>query len=587
MLKSKLKNLLQNAIIFIFAFYSVNIFFPLLKLPYSNPENIIGPLANLAFNPANNSLRFAMIVVFVPLIFLYFQKLKQNNKTKLLRQIFSFLFVLRFFFNETTLYLSRYSNIDMFHSGERLGVGSALHFFGKKLFTETFFIHGAFADPLLAVGSFKLFGPSIGSYYLLDSLLKVFTYLVFVLMLKKIIKNNFLFFAANIFFYSFFLSFPPSQTLARDITVFIFIIIAYLTFKKRVPEKLGFLITSFLSFSTLYYSVDRGIYLLLVNFVFLAAYIAYRKKLRFYALKLCPYCLIGTALSVFTGLAMFGGSGFLEFFKTTFVIIPKITPLLSEYKYPQFSLDGLRQHWWPIVLILINTTFLVNYLRKGIKRNGRQYFFIMVINALSIVFYKSALGRSDVEHIWYVSYYVVLVSFLILDYLAKTEKKWAKISLTASLLFFILPGFSYQRVFDIANYDYNTVKIYFALPKINDNYWLTNEQEMVRDYVVSKTDENDYVFVFTNESAYYYLFKRKNPTRFYTVWFASPNFYEQEVLSDIKRKPPKLVVYKSRYWSNNIDGISSAERLKTVAEWIENNYPQKKQIGNTEIRLRK
>jgi len=474
----------------------------------------------------------------------------------------------------------------MFHDGEQIGLGSAVYFFGQKPYQDIFFIHGAFFDPLIGHYSFKLFGPSIGSFYLADWLIIIVGFLALLVLLSIVIKNEVLFYLSALFFYGSI----ETRFLGWDFPVFLYILIAFLIIEKRLNAKLGFFLTSFLSFFTFYFSVGRGFFLFTANIIFFLIYVFIKEKLwnvrpatlpkiAFKNLPVFISFILGTLTAILIGIIYFGIGPFKEFINITFVNIPKITPLLFDYKYPQFSIKQLFPYWWPIIVITANLSFLLYYFIY--KRGAIKTYFIFPIltSILAVIFYKTALGRNDPIHIFKVSHLVFLASFVILDFILKGEqnrtKKIAVYSLM--LLFFFLPFFNYERVINPPSYAKEDVKTFLSLPKTDDNFWLTKEQKDVRNFILKNTKEEDYVFVFTNESAYYYLFKRRNPTRFYTIWFAAPSFYQKEVIEDLNRNKPKYIIYQSKFWSSNLPDP------KEVNEWILENYTQGTTIGNTEI----
>lgn len=126
-------------------------------------------------------------------------------------------------------------------------------------------------------------------------------------------------------------------------------------------------------------------------------------------------------------------------------------------------------------------------------------------------------------------------------------------------------------------------KFFVSLTKIKDNYWINSEQKEVVRFIKRSTTKKDYVFVFNNEALYYYLFERNNPTKFIIPSIAEPKPYQQQIIRDLSKTPPKYVIYFSKNWPNNLDNISQQERLYIVNNWLLNNYKTTKKIKNTLI----
>ena len=148
---------------------------------------------------------------------------------------------------------------------------------------------------------------------------------------------------------------------------------------------------------------------------------------------------------------------------------------------------------------------------------------------------------------------------------------------------FSLPFVSVVKLYTPPQYNLSDIRIFFKLPTIDDNYWLTDETRAVTDYIKSNSGRDDYVFVFVNDAAYYYLLQRQNPTRFYSSWFAEPNFYQNEMLADLMLHKPKFIIYNNAAATNHVDGIDNTIRLSGIDEWIKEHYSIDQEIGNTKI----
>lgn len=580
--------------LFLLSFYTAALFFPLLHLKYTNPENIAGPIATASYNPNNNTLRFLFVIILTPLLYLFLNRVIAQQKWRYARYLVILIATASTFFAQTQLYFARFTNIDMFHDGEQLGVGSAIALFNKKPFTDIFFLHGAFTDPYIAVASFKLFGYSISSFYLLNSLLIILTVFLFYLLLHILIRNNLLFFIASVFFYgalsllSFFLG--------REIAPFVFILLLYGITKARIPTRIGFFLVGFLGFVTFYIAVDRGLYLFITGLLFTTLYCLFDSKFFLTPVKqsvpllvrrwnYIAAWLLGTAAAILSGILLFGQRGFADFLHMTFIQIPKMSPLMFDYIYPKFTLDTLFPFWWPIIIITVLLIFVIKHFFKYRTVLDVDYLFVTILVIMAVIFYKSGLGRNELGHIAYIIHFSFLACFVVLDYLlAREALTFNRLGLYGlSLLLFLTPFFNLKQVIQPPKYETFDVKIYFNLPTIEDNYWLTSEVEQVRDYIMQNTSKDDYVFDFTNQAAYYYLIQRQNPTNYYMVWFASPQTYQQQALAQLMAHKPKYIIYTSSYWSNAIDNIGNVHRVPLINKWILENYTEDKVIESTKI----
>lgn len=576
------KIFVRDVFLFLFSFYTTTLFFPLVRLPFQNPYGIISTITEQKFNPSNDYLGFALVLTATPVLFFGLRHALDKGWKFIVRGTFIFFLTASFFLSQTAPYIARKAhNLDMFHDGEQLGTGSAVYHFNQKPFQDIFFLHGAFADPLITSFSFKIFGASIGSHLLVDWVLTILSLAVLLSLVGVLIKDEALFYLSSLFLYGA----VATIALLSDVTVFLFIFLAYLIAKDKIKPLPGFFLTSFLSFSAFYISAERGLYLSITNLALLILYLLFQagipKKWSLSAktalrlgLATTGAALLGLLAAGVLGIAYFGWDSFKEFGRITFLILPKISPLMFDFKYPAFSVAGLFPYWLPILLTTASLTLLVKYWLGN--KWDKSLLFPLTMLALSIIFYRRALGRNDIEHILYTIHFVFLTTFVSFDLVLKDKRdviKGAVTYLAMGALFF-LPFFSLPRAIEPPS---GGLRMFATLPEVPDEFWLTEEQVAVRDFILKNTAESEYVFVFNNESAYYYLFQRKNPTRFYTIWFAVPDFLEDEALSDLEANRPKYIIYDSSFWSSRLP------QPRRINSWILENYQEETVIGSTKI----
>lgn len=600
--KKELKNIIyfiKLLLLFCLSSYICLLIFPLIKIKYSNPNNFIGVLSKLEFNPLNNTLGYIFYILATPSLFLFFKKILDSKKYLWLRYIFIFALIFSFFLSLTTFHLQQNNNLQMYHDGEQLGVGSAVYFFNKTPYKDMFFWHGAFSDPLEASIAFKIFRPSIGSFYLLKLLLMLVSFALFFIMLTILIKDQFIFYVASIFFYGSLFHY----TLSRDLTTYIYLLVAILVLRKIIKEYIGFFILSFIAFFTFYYTVDRGYYLSIINIAFFIIF-SLLKTNQFYQFKNISQIIkqlqnnavnfiaiiSGTIAANMLGILFFGSIGFLYFFRVTFFHLPLIKSFVDERPYPLFSSSTLFPNWLPIILICSFLSFVIYYIKYR-KKEVNIYFVLPILFTLfSVLFFRSALGRSDdITHILYVVHYIFLTGFIILDYLLIKKMGAIKkmVIYFTSVILFLIPFFNFNRIINLSEINLSNIKIFFALPTIDDNYWLNSEKREVKEYILSHTLKSDKIFVFTNASAYYYLFNRDNPTRYYTIQFAIGDKFQKEAIIDLENNKPKYIIYKDGDWGNAPYNISNSEKLPLIDKWITSNYELDKKIYSTEIYILK
>ena len=87
----------------------------------------------------------------------------------------------------------------------------------------------------------------------------------------------------------------------------------------------------------------------------------------------------------------------------------------------------------------------------------------------------------------------------------------------------------------------------------------------------------------SNRAAIHFFARRPNPTRFTEV--PPMAAFEDEVLADVERNRPALVILESGTWLDSIDRIPNPRRIPRVWAWVEKNYPARVKVGSSTVAL--
>ena len=87
----------------------------------------------------------------------------------------------------------------------------------------------------------------------------------------------------------------------------------------------------------------------------------------------------------------------------------------------------------------------------------------------------------------------------------------------------------------------------------------------------------------SNRAALYFYLRRVNPTRFAEV--PPMAAFEDEILRDLRARPPALVFLTSGTWLDAIDGIRNEQRIPRIWSWVAENYPVRERVGDTVVAL--
>lgn len=71
---------------------------------------------------------------------------------------------------------------------------------------------------------------------------------------------------------------------------------------------------------------------------------------------------------------------------------------------------------------------------------------------------------------------------------------------------------------------------------IEDSKWIPADYKRTIAFLKNNIGENEDFLSMTNEAIWYYFIDRPSPVRFPVIWFAAPDFYQNEVVEDLKGK---------------------------------------------------
>ena len=594
-----------------------------ITLPFQNPWGLIGPLTLIKFNPINNIIRFFVFIslpLFI-LIAIYLLRIKTvndfcfgekpiacfNSKKKI-----SFSIIEKIFFTIIIIFFSivvamniptyhSYGMFDTFHEGESLGT-SISYLAGKSPYKDFIFCHGLFQDPLRSVIAFNLFGKSIGAVRTIESIIKIFSFVLLFLFLLKINRNNFL----NLFLFLFtlliLLTFHQFKIYnwndkflivsSREITTFSFLIL--ITFlndfitQKNISKIKLIVVTflfSFIPLASFIYSIDRGFYLF-STYIIISPILYF---LFFHKNDKRVYYIVSSLFGILSAVILLGVLihwNLYEFIKYIFFIIPKSKELMDGLIYPIFEtrflaisiIIALNIFW--ITYKFLQEVYLNSTINISIKKFIEKYFIEFCLLILSVFFYRSALGRSDWEHVSYSSFiiYFLFIFIIFKKYLNRYNIK-KKYVYFFTLLIIVVSIFGVSRILKksliVENFPY----------KNKDSVYILDNYKATITYLKNNLSHEEKIFTMTNEASWYYFVDKPCPTRFPVVWFASPSFYQKEVVADLKNNNIKFIIYNSdnKVNLNAIDG----RKLPLINDYVTQNYYLYKTIDENEIWIKK
>lgn len=592
-----------------------------LALPFSNPWHIVGGPSQAQFNPASNVLRF-LIFVFAPVLLLLSLRIlpftrnlcpwgETSNgprsftyqqtalKPVLLLTIVSCLFCVIMALNSSTYHDSD-PTLDTLHEGESLGASVTL-LNGGIPYKDIVFSHGVFMDPLRSVVAFKLFTRSIGAARTLDSILTLLTFIVLFLFLLVLYEGRLLWVNLTLLVLLVSLSFRGLFILSRDLPTFGFLLVtAILLHAVREPGPrlssvrcAALALFSFLPFAAMIYSVDRGFYLIATYCMLFPMIVFYFRGRSLYGSLLLSALGIGFA-GLVAGIVLHWE--FRPFFEYSIVNVPHYWELMDGFVYPfqspRFLLIVLIISWnvyWVFARFL--TAFLqgskTTHQQGGFATFIRMNLMDICLLLMSFFFFRSALGRSDWEHVRYSSGIVyILACYLVIQYLLRealeTHPKTSRIVERAVACIVVAAclggGYRIAREHLLARD--------FPVKEVDDRF-VPSDYQQAASFLKAHLSNGEEFLTLTSEPAWYYLLNQPCPTRFPVVWYGEPPFYQREIVRDISARRVKLILYSDGSGFSDLDGISARERLPIVYAYIRANYRPYATVAGMEFWIRK
>jgi hypothetical protein len=280
------------------------------------------------------------------------------------------------------------------------------------------------------------------------------------------------------------------------------------------------------------------------------------------------------------------------FLKYAFLILPRYDPLLNGYIYPFESIEFLIPVFMISLLIYWLTYRFVVFENPGVPSNSEKlkaffqsHFLEIFLVALSVVFYRRVLGRSDLGHLAdSISPLLFTMTFIAVKHFLRPgmkringEKPFVPgVALLAAVFFSIsyLPHVNWSHLYKLPN-------------DIGDEVIVPDDYAQAVRFLKSRMEPHDDFLTMTSEPIWYYLLDKPSPIRFQSIYQAMPPFYQEEVVRDLRRSDVKYVLYRNGHWANAMDGYSNEVRIPRIVSYIREQFAPLRTIAGHEIWIRK
>lgn len=587
-----------------------------LTLPFSNPWNIIGPLATLKYNPHNDILRFLVFITIPSMVYIvfcfnkyiraWFAADKSHGRSSgnigkdnpLLKYIVWALVLSALLLAAGNTYRSQ--SLDTFHEGETLG--PAIDYLnGKVPYRDTIFIHGVFHEPLRSVLAFKIFGQSIAAFRSLESLLAIITLALFFWTLYVLYSKDINYTAISfglLMIVNYFRPFGAIFYVSYIEIPFLLVLICAIQIHNIIEtnriascrKRLSILLFLFTLIPTASFanSIDRGFFLCTAAGLY--SFAVYLLFLRKDGVKQILPLLGGFVLGVLlVGFAI--KWSYYDFLKYVSVLL-RYEPLMNGMVYPLDDVKFLS----PVLLISIILYWLTYRIVKlttederGFVKKARGaflvYFMEILLLLFSVFYFRRVLGRADTAHLSGVIFPIAILTLYVLTkhYISPAMQRRRNgyrvisvVAVSVLMVFFVLkiPRVDWGRWY----------KLPLAVP--DEEFIPQNYLETI-SYLRMNLNAEDEFLTLTSEASWYYFLNKPCPIRFAVIYQAMPPFYQTEIVDTLRKRNVKFVLYKNDHWANQMEGFALRERIPQVVKYVEDNFEFHRKIDDNEIWISK
>lgn len=567
-------------------------------IPY-NELNIIGEYSKKKFHSLNDLLRYIIFISIPITIFfsqVFFDKNKKENLFKNIndKSYFSFkpngftlFFAILIFFIILFEFLSldfQTHNLDLLHEGQQLS-SAYKYYLDGSLWSGSYVTIGIFYETILNKLVWNLFDvesiglkrfTDISLIFIFKTLLIIFCYQISnFFRLNSTYKSIFFIFNSFVFLSTIDYNILSVDNLgAREIPVLLTLMLLIHSFQSKSFNNTIILIISFLSITSLFWGVDRG---LVVNFIILC--------FLFFLIIRSNYKDAGIlVLSIIFWWVLFYfllGEEFKFFISNTLSIYKYISYIHGIIHPIPFSGDpNSSRATKTLLLIILSSLLTINLLFNLNKKFNISFkFFMFFLTLVIILSYIYVVGRSDGPHIKHIFGYIIIYfsiyfSYLILEFLEKKEilNKFKIFNLFPIFLLILFVYNNYNfKIENIKKYNLRFSN-YINLP--DENFLNTKEINFIKE-TKPIIEKSNCVQLFSHDAALLYLLKKKSCSRFFLIWSVGSPENQRNLVKELAKTRFVITGGIKYNWLNPLP-----QRLPIVYSYINDNYEKIEEIEN-------
>ncbi len=586
---------------------------------FNNPYEIVSPLVEQNYHPINNILRFLVLLLCPVLAWLALGRLLPSYRPSALPSetpenrwekrvwwagvMFFLLFgAMEFYLGfRPRAYPDTLDVFWAFHEAEWL-MPAWNWWISGKIWSASFFAHGAFYDVFSAAMAWKFFdGVSISASRIMVNFL---TQLTIFANLAFLIAASYFGFASRRHLAALFCLGSLYSVYAltqhfhflerRDLPVLLGLCFFLLGLcrEKRWP----FFVTGLFAACSWLYTIDRGVYFTASIGIVLIATALLTRKFRQMGWNL----LLALGGIVF-GLGLFaiwiGSSEFLEGVRTTlFHFQIKDLSDGSPYPPPGFPITNAKflftTHTFPLVALCVQVLAFFVFLQRNRWKVMLQSEWLVQLCLLvfSLVYYRSALARCDEIHFRYVSTF----AFLGMAYVAVqavVHSRWWQLRF-GSIFFLGLALLFPAKIFlgmlqNIPEKMVSDLSLRKQPVHEADNFYLSDWQKEIHAFLREEFRDEKCFYSLANEPLWPFLLRKPSCGRFYLTWLISDTRLQKMAIAELAQHMPGKILMHTPNPGDEIDGIQIERRVRHLYNFISEHYRPYRTHKGWEVWIRK
>ncbi len=497
--------------------------------------------------------------------------------------------------------------IDLFHRGESIGPASD-YLRGKAPYRDVFVLHGMLEDGVLDAWLMQLFGRSLAvavwRTVLLGGMLGVSLWYLGIALFRSMPLAMVV------------VAMGAWTTAENNRTFFQVAAVALFWWGFRHSRRAALFISGTIAAITLFFSYDIGVYTIAggIAACLLVAIASQRSAWEgMRPLAAALWFVAGIATGAVPFIAYLASRGGLAAFaQQSFVQIPAIIDAVWSLPFPDLVspfrgnvgadviADFVFREKFHLILTPLTLGIAVVYLlRRWWLRSLSSFdYALMVLTVFAAVAQRTAFGRAEFRHQYFAAFLVGPIIVMEIALVLRAMKAmWrdgntGERSFVALIALAILPPFALMFwIPDLVNYRIDETARY--VPRVSGAVRdgraeeIVNRVDAVSQEITRLTRTNETIYDFSNQPAFYFFANRPNATRFYQVPIASPQQFQAEVLRDLQRARPRVVIRTSPENYDTFDGVPNALRAQAVSAYIDDCYRFYKSVRGVELWTRR